>query len=413
MQRTHKVRLYPNNRQETYLMRCCGVARFAYNWGLGRWQEMYEAHNADPLSCPQPNQYIIRKELNTIKRDEFPWMCEVTKYAPQQAIINLGRAFDSFFKGRGRYPKFKHKGQHDSFYVGSDQLKIRGMSAWIPGLMRFMGGRKKLGWVRMAEPLRYAGAKIVCAVVSRAAGNWFIAITCELPDTVQHHCGNGTVGVDVGVSEYVTSDGVFIEVPKSLRKARRKLRRAQQSLSRKRKGSKNRARQKDKVARIHNRVANVRSDWMHKLTAELTDSYSTIAIEDLNVKGMAKNHNLAMSVTDASFGEFKRQIMYKSEARGCTVFLADRWYPSSKTCSCCGSVKAKLSLGERTYVCDECGFTCHRDLNAAINLRDLAVSSTVTACGEFSASAHGKCHCASSLCEAGRKRQPTRVDRAE
>jgi putative transposase len=396
-------------------MRCCGVARFAYNWGLNRWQEMYEAHKDNPESCQQPNQYILRKELNAIKREEFPWMCEVTKYAPQQALINIGKAFDSFFKGRGRYPKFKRKGEHDSFYIGSDLLKVDKASVWIPGLMRFMGKRRKLGWVRMAEPLRYGNAKIVCSTVSRTADKWYIAITCEVPDTATKKSGaNGkVVGVDVGVNEYVTSDGEFMPVPRALRKAQRKLRRAQQSLSRKRKGSKNMARQKAKVARIHARVANVRSDWMHKLTSELTNEYDVIAIEDLNAKGMTKNHHLAMSVTDAAFGEFRRQIEYKSEARGCMVYVADRWYPSSKTCSCCGSVKAKLSLSERTYVCDECGFTCHRDLNAAINLRDLAVSSTVTACGEFSASTHGPRHSASNLCEAGRKHQPSVMDRTE
>lgn len=404
-QRTHKVRIYPNDRQETYLMRCCGVARFAYNWGLARWREMYEACKSDPDNSQRPNQYVLRKELNAIKREEFPWMLEVTKYAPQQAIINLGKAFDNFFNGRGKYPTFKHKGEHDSFYVGSDQLKVDGNRVWIPGLYGFMGGRRKLGWVRMAEPLRYGKAKILCAVVSRTADKWFIAITCEMPVQPPVSLGDGrVVGIDVGVGEYVTSDGEFISVPKPLRNAQRKLKRAQQSLSRKQKGSKNRAKQRVKVARIHQRVADVRSDWLHKLTHDLTTNHDVIVIEDLNVNGMERNHHLAMSVTDAAFGEFRRQVEYKSITNGCEVIKADRFYPSSKTCSCCGSVKAKLSLGERRYVCDVCGFSSHRDLNAAINLRNLAASSAVTACGEFFASAGGICRAASSLDEAGRKR---------
>lgn len=403
-QRTHKVRIYPNNRQQTYLMRCCGVARFAYNWGLSKWQEMYAAHKENP-DLPSPNQYVIRKELNAIKRDEFPWMLEVTKYAPQQAIINLGHAFDRFFKGQSRYPKFKRKGEYDSFYVGSDRLKLDGDKVWIPGLMRFMGKRKRLGWIRMAEPLRFSGAKVLCAVVSRTADQWYIAITCDVPDIKAPRAQEGVVGIDLGVNEYVTSDGEFNDVPRALRRAQRKLRREQQSLSRKKKGSKNYAKQRDKVTKLHKRVTDARQDWLHKLSCEITDRYETIVLEDLNVRGMMRNHSLAMSVADASFGEFRRQVEYKARQKGREVVFADRWYPSSKTCSCCGSVKAKLSLGERTYVCDVCGFTCHRDLNAAINLRNLAVSSTVTACGEFSASVGGSRRPSSGLCEAGRKRQ--------
>lgn len=403
---THKIRLYPNNRQATYLSRCCGVARFAYNWGLARWKEQYEAHKSDPDNAPQPNQYSLCKELNAVKRTEFPWMSDVTKYAPQQALINLGNAFGKFFKKAGNYPQFKRKGEHDSFYVGSDQIAVEGDRVKIPGLARFMGGRNELGRVRMAEHLRYDGAKIMCAVVSRTADKWFIAITCEVPDAplVHNPEKDGVVGIDLGVGEYVTSDGDFFAVPRAYRRAMRQLKRAQQSLCRKVKGSRNRWRQKQRIARIHQRIANVRGDCLHKLSALLTRNYKTVVLEDLNVKGMSRNHRLAVSVMDAGFGEFRRQVEYKAKLNGCEVVFADRWFPSSKTCSRCGKVKAKLSLAERTFRCDGCGFVCHRDLNAAYNLKNLAASSAVTACGEFSASAPGPCRSASSLCEAGRKR---------
>ena len=392
MHTTHKIRMYPNNRQATYLARCCGVARFAYNWGLARWNEQYETHRGNTEGCPSPNRFSLNKELNAVKREQFPWMLEVTKYAPQAALINLGKAFDSFFKKRGRHPQFKRKGEHDSFYIGADQFEVEGNHVKIPGLSRFMGGRRKCGWVRMAEGLRFKGAKIVRAVVSRVADEWYVAVTCEVEEPASQ-VGNGQtgiVGVDVGVGEYVTSDGEFHKVPRSYRSAMRRLRRAQQSLSRKVKGSRNRWKQRIRVAKIHHRIADIRGDWLHKLTAGLTKRYGTIVIEDLNVKGMVRNGRLAVSIMDAGFGEFRRMLEYKSKRSGCSLVVADRWYPSSKTCSNCGEVKAKLPLGERVFRCGGCGFICHRDLNAAINLKNLAASSAVTACGEFSASGFGQ-----------------------
>ena len=388
MQQSHKIRLYPNNRQSTYLARCCGVARFAYNWGLAKWNEQYKAHKLSPDEVASPNQYDLRKNLNAVKREQFPWMLEVTKYAPQQALINLGRAFGKFFDKSGKHPQFKRKGEHDSFYIGSDQIAVENDTVKIPGLGRFMGGRRELGYVRMAEKLRFDGAKILCAVVSRTSDQWFISITSESDNCkVESSERDGVVGIDVGVGEYVTSDGEFFKVPRAYRSSMRRLRRAQQSFARKVKGSRNRARQRNRISRIHQRIANIRGDWLHKLSDSLTKRYGTIVLEDLNVKGMSRNHHLAVSVLDAGFGEFRRMIEYKSVRNGCGLVFADRWYPSSKTCSHCGSVKAKLSLGERVYKCDECGFTCHRDLNAAINLKNLAASSAVSACGEFSASA--------------------------
>lgn len=387
MQRTHRIRLYPNNRQSTYFARCCGVARFAYNWGLARWNEMYAAHKANPDENPQPTRFVLNKELNSIKREKFPWMMEVTKYAPQVAIINLGRAYENYFNKRADEPTKKRKGVHDSFYIGSDMIAVVGDRVKIPGLGRFMDGRQKLGWVKMAERLRYANAKIICATVSRTADDWFISITCEVPEEkpIEIADRKDAVGIDVGVGEYVMSDGEFHQVPRAYRQAMRRLRRAQQSLSRKKKGSRNRWKQKRRIARIHQRIADVRGDWLHKLSNEITKNYKTVVLEDLNVRGMERNHHLALSVTDAAFGEFRRQVEYKAKQNGCNLVFADRWYPSSKTCSHCGAVKANLPLSERVFRCDECHFVCHRDLNAAINLKNLAASSAVSACGEFSA----------------------------
>lgn len=167
VQRAHKIRLDPNNVQATALSRAAGVARFAYNWALAQWQEQYQAHKDDP-SKPRPSQYALRKQLNSIKRSEFPWMLESTKCAPQEAIIALGGAFDNFFAGRARHPTFKKRGRHDSFKLSSGNFRIDGARIHIP----------KVGWVRMREPLRYVDAKQVSVTVSRQADRWFASVQC-------------------------------------------------------------------------------------------------------------------------------------------------------------------------------------------------------------------------------------------
>ena len=206
--------------------------------------------------------------------------------------------------------------------------------------------------------------------ISQRAGRWYASLTVEREDKpVAKHPKGGAVGVDLGVKHLATlSDGTVIENPRYLRKAERKLKQAQQALSRKAKGSNRRAKAKATVARIHARVSNQRQDGLHKLTTWLTRKYSGISIEDLHVAGMVKNRHLAKSISDAAFGEFRRQLEYKAARTGARLHVVDRWYRSSKTCSGCGEVKAKLSLNERTYKCDNCGLTMDRDLNAAINI---------------------------------------------
>ena len=205
--------------------------------------------------------------------------------------------------------------------------------------------------------------------VSQRAGRWYASLTVERDDKpVMNPPKGGAVGVDLGVKTLATlSDGTIIENPRYLKKSERKLKKAQRALSRKIKGSNRRAKAKAKVTRIHAHVANQRLDGLHKFTTWLSRKYSDISIEDLHVAGMVKNHRLAKSIADAAFGEFRRQLEYKTARTGARLHVVDRWYRSSKTCSDCGRVKAKLSLSERTYRCDSCGLTMDRDLNAAIN----------------------------------------------
>ena len=377
----HKIALDPNNVQATYFARACGVARFAYNWALAEWKRQYEAAKADP-SLPKPSQMALRRQLNAIKREQFPWMLEVTKCAPQMAIIQLGQAFQNFFAGRARYPQFRKKGVHDRFTLTNDQLDIDGSRIRIPNL----------GWVRMREPLRFEG-KITSATVSRVADRWFVSIAVETQDTshLRQAENQGAVGVDLGVKALATlSTGEVVHGSKALAMLLSRLRRASRSLSRKVKGSANRKKARQRLARLHARIANIRQDGLHQLTSDLTRRFSAIVLEDLNVRGMVRNRHLARAVSDMGFAELRRQVEYKAAMRGGEVIFADRFYPSSKTCSACGHVLDVLPLSVREWTCPDCGSHHDRDLNAAVNLKNLAASSAVSACGEEGSGARRK-----------------------
>jgi len=313
----------------------------------------------------------LRKGLNSIKRENFPWMLEVTKCAPQLAIKDgLNKAFKNFFAGRAGFPKFHKKGINDSFSISNDQLKINGSSVKIPNL----------GWIRLAEGMRYDG-KISGATVSRTADKWYIAIQVEVPDVSAPVSENQAVGVDLGVRALaVLSDGTEISGTKAGKQCEKKLRRLNQSLSRKvgaRKGEKKSAnfiKTRKRISRLYARIANIRSDETHKLTTWLAQNYGVIGIEDLDVKGMMNDHRLARSVADMSFYEFRRQLMYKAETAGARVVVADMWFPSSKTCSVCGEKSDEMPLGTREWTCGHCNSQHNRDVNAARNLRNYALS---------------------------------------
>ena len=370
----HKIALNPNNLQATYFARAAGTARFAYNWALAEWQRQYEASRAD-ATLPKPSQAALRRQLNGIKAEQFPWMLEVTKNAPQMAIIQLGQAFSNFFSGRSKYPKFRKKGMHDRFSLSNDQFSIDDSRIRIPNL----------GWVRMRETLRFIG-KIMSATVSRVADRWFVSITVDTPDSLPlpQAENQGAVGVDLGVSALATlSTGESIAGPKAHKAMLRRLQRLSRCLSRKVKGSSaNRKKAKMKLARLHSRIGCIRKDALHQLTTDLTRRFHTIGIENLFVRGMVKNRHLSRAVSDMGFFEFRRQLQYKAAQRGGVVVVADRWYPSSKTCSMCGHKLDALLLSVREWTCPECNATHDRDVNAAVNLRNLAVSSTASACGE-------------------------------
>jgi putative transposase len=367
----HRIRLDPNNVQAKYLSRAAGTARFAYNWALAEWQRQYEAYKADP-TLPKPGEAALRRKLNAIKRTQFPWMLEVTKNAPQLAIMHLGRAFENFFARRASYPTFQRKGRDDRFSLTNDQFRVVGPRIRIP----------KLGWVRMCEALRFAG-RVVSATVSRVASHWYASITVDIPELPLPPAENqSAVGVDFGITTLATlSTGEKFSSPKALYTLLERLRHLSRTLSRKVKGSRNHVKARVKLARLHARIANIRRDSLHQLSTRITQRFHTIGIEDLNVRGMLANGRFSRAISDMGWFELRRQLFYKSAWRGGQVIVASRWYPSTKTCSCCGYRLETVDLKIRQWPCPGCGILNDRDVNAAINLKNMAVSSTVTACG--------------------------------
>lgn len=367
MHRVHKIKLDPTQEQAIYFAKACGVARFAFNWALAAWKEGYEAGG-------KPNEADMQKRLNSIKAEQFPWMLEVTKVAPQNAIKNLGAAFQSFFRRvkRGQkpgYPRFKKKGARDSFRADNGPRTSSGHAVECDGKTIKLS---MCGVVKMREQLRFSG-RTIAATVSKQADGWYVAILVDTNDCLSGPLDRGAVGVDLGIKQLaILSDGAVFPSLKPHRAAHRRLVRLSRSLSRKQKGSANRAKAKAKLAKLHQRIACVRKDALHKLTHHLATRHEVIGIEDLNVAGMLRNRCLARSIADAGFSEFRRQLEYKAAMTGAKVVVIDRFFPSSKTCHSCGTIH-DMKLSDRVMRC-ECGNEMDRDLNAAMNIKRQALS---------------------------------------
>ena len=372
-----RVALDPSPAQERLLLSHAGGARFAFNAGLAHVKEALDAGDK-----PEWSLYSLRKWWNSNKdtlavdADGVIWWAENSKEAYSSGLEALAKGLSNWVKSR----KGVRKGRRMGFprFKAKDRATPR--FAYTTGRFGLIDGDPKalklprIGRVHCMENVaeRVDGARVLRMTVSRRAGRWYAALTVEReePAAAKETPRGGAVGIDLGIKTLATlSDGTVIKNPRYLRKAERKLKRAQKVLSRKTTGSKRRAKARAKVARLHAHVANQRLDAIHKATTWLAETYSEISIEDLNVAGMVRNHHLAKAVSDAAFAEFRRQLEYKTARTGARLHIVDRWYPSSKTCSKCGRVKAKLSLSERVYTCDGCGLVMDRDLNAAVNIK--------------------------------------------
>jgi len=388
----YRFALEPTPSQERMLRSHAGAARFAWNWGLAQCKERYEAEGKWYSGVD------LHKLWNEAKKADpaLAWWGENSKCAYQEAFRNLDRALGDFIKSRrgerkGRkpgFPRFKKRGKcRDSFRFTTGAMRCTGTTVTLP----------RLGTVRTHEPTRKlarrldAGTgRILSATVSRTAQRWSVSLTVEIERAVpgRHARPGSAIGIDLGVKTLLTGvDGagnvVTVDGPKALRSSLRRLRRASRAHSRKAKGSANRRKSAARLARVHARVASVRGDALHKATSTLATRYETVVAEDLNVAGMSRNRRLARAISDQGFGQARRMLTYKTIWNGGALIAAGRWFPSSKTCSGCGAVKAKLALSERTYVCTACGLVLDRDVNAAANLLKLAASGAESqnACG--------------------------------
>ena len=368
--RSHRIALDATDEQRRQFVRAAGCARFAWNWALVEWNRQHKAGE-------KPTAHRLKRQFNAMKRDAFPWLYESPKDANLQPFTYLHEAFQRFFKKLARRPTLKKKGRcKDSFYVSNDKFRLDGKRVRLP----------RIGWMKMRESLRFDG-KIVGATVSRLADRWFLSVQVEteaFPSPSETQAA--VAGVDLGIKHLaVLSDGRTFDNPKPLRVALRNLRRLNRRLHRKPKGSANRRRAAGRVARLHARIACIRQNVLHKLTTLLIRDYRQVVIEDLNVKGMVRNRRLARAVADVGFGELRRQLAYKAKVEKTIVTVADRWFPSTKTCSGCGAVK-DMPLSQREYVCHLCGLVEDRDLNAARNLeRYPGLRGNLYACGHPSA----------------------------
>lgn len=379
--RGYKTELDLNNEQRTACLKHAGTARFAYNWGLARSIEVYRT------TGKRPSAMQLHKELNALKQTDFPWMYEVSKCAPQEALRDLDNAYKHFFRkaklkkqgqwrGKLGFPQFKKKSKAIGSFRLTGSIKVYEDAIQLPRLGRLLLHEKKF--------IPTENVHILSATVSEQAGRWFVSIQVEEEQELPQPTATSAIGVDLGIKTLATlSDGKIFENPRALKQAQKKLRRLERQKSRRTKGGKNRKKTAAKIAKQHARVANIRRDATHKLTSYLCKNHALVAIEDLHVNGMLKNHCLAQAIADSNFGEIRRQLEYKSTHHGTHLVVIDRFFPSSKTCSACGWVHNDLTLADRVFVCHDCGSVADRDYNAAQNILACALSSTASFAGTY------------------------------
>ncbi len=353
MRKAFKFRLYPNEEQQAALAVQFGHARFVYNRFLQKRRDHYQT-TGEGL-CYQDTTEL----LTELKRSaDNEWLGDADSQVLQQSLKDLDRAFRNFFEGRSRYPRFKSRRAKQAIrYPQRVKVNFETKRTYLP----------KVGWVKTVfhRPLE---GKLKNVTASRTkGGRYYASFQVEVDILEPVSCGE-MVGIDLGLKHFaVSSDGRKIANPRNLIQAERRLRRLQRKLSRKQKGSQGWEKLHLKVARQHEKVANRRADFQHKLSRSLVDEYGYLAIEDLHIKGMVKNHCLAKHISDAGWGQFVRILAYKGAWYGCQVKSSDRWYPSSKICSVCGTEMVSMPLQVRAWQCPICGVYHDRDQNAAIN----------------------------------------------
>ncbi len=360
--RGFKTEISVNNKQQTLLMQHLGCARFAYNWALAKKKESFDKKEKIPSAID------LSRELNKLKKTDYPWLYESSKCSPQNALRDCDKAFQNFFtrckkkiKGKKGFPKFKSKKNQKQSFRLDGAIHVKSNYIQLP----------RLGKIKFAEKDYVPkDCRVLSATISKRAGKWFVSVLVETPDKEHSTAKNKVVGVDLGIKTLATcSDGTIYENPKALKSNRKKLKRKQKQLSRKKKGSNNYEKAKKKLAKLHYKISNIRKDALHKATTKIVHDNQVIVLEDLSVSNMMKNHKLAQSIGDASFYEFRRMVEYKAKWSGREVVIVNRFYPSSKMDHKSGKINNSLTLADRVIIHDDNTMT-DRDMNAAINLKN-------------------------------------------
>ncbi len=382
--RAYRFALDPTPTQRRLLASHCGGARFAHNWGLQLVEARLEQRRAgQDVELPW-NLPSLRREWNRTKNEVAPWWAENSKEAYSSGLDGLARALKNWSDSRNG----RRQGRRMGFPRARKKGRDRDTCRFTTGAIRVLADRKhvqlpRIGVVKthestrkLARRIEQGTARVLAATVARTADRWFVAFTVQVEQHLPASNGATTVvGVDAGIRHLaVLSTGPVVPNPRPLQQSLRKLRRLNRELARRRPGSCRRERTRRRLSRVHARAANIRNDALHKLTTALAAEHGTVVVEGLNVAGMVRNRRLARAIHDSGMGKLHRQLTYKTRWHGSRLVLADLFFPSSKMCSGCGDVKAKLSLAERTFRCEACGLLLDRDLNAAQNLAKLVES---------------------------------------
>ena len=366
MIKAYKYKIIPNKQQEELLAKFFGCCRYIYNWGLNRKTSAYK-ENGTKVTYVE-----LAKELTALKQnEEFKWLNDCSNEALQQSLRSLDNAFTAFFRKSGKYPKFKSKRRSkDSVkFINSVHFDFVNWKVKLP----------KLGWIGLCKNKTFDQSickQGTCTVSRDNCGTYWCVISVDdlqpKPTKTKLEKDNA-VGIDLGIKDYaILSDGTKFTNPKHLEKAQRKLAWLQRDFARTAKGSKNHEKMRNKVAKCYRTISNQRNDFLHKLSTHLIRNYDTICLEDLNVKGMEQNHHLARAIQGAAWSEFVRQLEYKSEWYGKNILFIGRFEPSSKLCHKCGYINRDLKLSDREWICPMCGEHHDRDINAAINIKEIA-----------------------------------------
>ena len=367
MQRAYRYRFYPTAEQEQLLRRTMGCTRLVYNRALAaRTEAWYE--RKERVGYAQTSSMLTQWK----KEDGLEFLTEVSCVPLQQGLRHLQTAFTNFFAGRAKYPNFKKKHNGGSAEFTKSAFKFRDGQVYLAKCSEALP-------IRWSRQLPKGAAPSTITVKLTPAGRWFVSLLVDVDIEPLPESPN-QVGLDLGITSLVTlSTGEKLANQKGFKAKYRKLRKAQKALSRKQKGSNNRYKARIRVARVHAEIADARKDMLHKLTTRLVRENQTIAVEDLAVKNLLRNHSLAQAISDASWSELVRQLTYKCEWYGRQLVKIDRWFPSSKRCGNCGHVVDKLPLNIREWQCPKCEVKHDRDVNAAVNV--LAAGLAVSVCG--------------------------------